>query len=228
MPETVADNVARVLERIAGACGRCGRDPQEVTIVAAAKKVAPERVREAVESGIRIVGENRVQEARQKIPLCQGTIEWHMIGHLQTNKVGLAVELFEMIHSIDSLRLLETVNRVCGEKGRGMRLCIEVNVAGESSKFGVAPADVPAMLDAGSGLPNVEIVGLMTIPPFQEDAEETRRFYRQLRELRDECRESMGIPLPELSIGMSHDLETAIEEGATMVRPGTAVFGVRT
>ena len=228
MAETVADNVARVLGRTAEACRRCGRDPQDVTIVAAAKKVSPERVREAVDSGIRIVGENRVQEARQKIPLCQGSIEWHMIGHLQTNKVRAAVELFEMIHSVDSSRLLAALDRACGEKGRGMRICIEVNVAGESSKFGVAPGELPAVLEAGAGLPNVEIVGLMTIPPLQEEVEESRPFYRRLREMRDEYRESTGIHLPELSMGMSHDFEIAIEEGATMVRPGTALFGTRT
>lgn len=223
----LAQNLASVRRRIAEACGRCGRRPDEVILLAAAKKRSPEEVDEAADAGIAIIGENRVQEAGQKIPLCSGRLEWHMIGHLQTNKVRKAVQLFSMIHSVDSAKLLTAIDSECGAAGRTMPVCIEVNVSGESSKFGLPPDDVPALLEMSAGLMNVSVVGLMTVPPFTPDPEGARPFFRRLRGLREDWSAATGIELGELSIGMSNDFEVAIEEGATFVRLGTVLFGER-
>jgi pyridoxal phosphate enzyme (YggS family) len=175
-----------------------------------------------------VFGENRVQEARQKIPQCPGHLEWHMVGHLQTNKVSHAVRLFSMIHSVDSPRLLEAVDRACETAGRVLPVCLEVNVSGERSKFGLKPGEVPAVLERSTRLLNVDVVGLMTIPPFTEDPGDARPFFRRLREQRDVWRAQSGFSLDQLSMGMSHDFEVAIEEGATWIRLGTVLFGRRT
>jgi len=221
------ERVNAVRARVTVACRRAGRDPCQVSIVAVSKTFGPEEVAAVAACGLNVFGESRVQEAAQKIPLCPGHLEWHMVGHLQRNKVRAAVRLFRMIHSVDSLRLLEAIDAACEEVGCRLPVLLEVNVSGESSKFGLAPADVPAVLERSSALMRVSIVGLMTIPPFTEDPEGARPYFRRLRELREAWRESSGFDLPELSMGMSHDFEVAVEEGATLVRIGTAIFGVR-
>ncbi len=213
--------------RIAAACARAGRDPATVRMVVVAKTYGPERVREAAECGVTVFGENKVQEAKAKIPLCPGNLSWHMVGHLQRNKVKDAVPLFDMIHSVDSVRLLETVDRMSEEAGKTMPVLVEVNVSGESSKFGLAPESVPEVLEASNKLNHVNVVGLMTMPPFTEDPAKARPHFRQLRELRDQWRARTGMPLDELSMGMTNDFEVAIEEGATWIRIGTALFGER-
>jgi len=226
--EGFAERLAAVNERIACACERAGRQADEVTVVAVAKTVGPDAVTAAAECGQAIIGENRVQEAAQKIPRCPGYLDWHMVGHLQRNKVRAAVGLFSMVHSVDSPRLLESLNDACGQAGTTLPVCLQVNVSGEGSKSGMAPEEGPAILARCGELMNLDVVGLMTIPPFTPDPEDARPFFGRLRELRDAWRESTGFPLEHLSMGMSGDFEVAVEEGATMVRLGTALFGTRT
>ena len=216
-----------VNRRIESACTRAGRDPAGVKLIAVSKTHGPDSIREAADCGLRVFGENKVQEAKAKIPLCAGNLSWHMVGHLQRNKVPDAVQLFEMIHSVDSLKILETIDAACDEAGRNMPVLIEVNVSGESSKFGMAPEAVPEILESANRLMHVNIVGLMTMPPFTEEIEKARPHFRRLRELRDRWRGATGIALEELSMGMTHDFEVAIEEGATWIRVGTALFGER-
>ncbi len=227
VPDTMEERIAHVQARIATACARAGRPAGSVRLVAVSKTHPPERVEEAVRCGLRLFGENKVQEAAAKIPLCSSSLEWHLVGHLQSNKARIAVQLFSMIHSIDSADLLQRVNRICDEEGRRMPVCLEVNVAGEGSKFGLAPEAVAGVLAAAQGCARIEVVGLMAIPPAVEDPERARGFFRTLRELRDRLRGETGYELPELSMGMSHDFEIAIEEGATLVRVGTDIFGER-
>ncbi|MBM4143310.1 MAG: YggS family pyridoxal phosphate-dependent enzyme [Lentisphaerae bacterium] len=222
-----AARLERARARVAAACRRAGRDPAEVAIVAVAKNFGPQDVAVAAACGQTRIGESKVQEARQKIPLCPGGVEWHMVGHLQTNKARDAARLFGMIHSVDSERLLRALDAACGEAGVRMPVCLQVNVSGESSKFGLPPEDGPSALEACAGLACVEVVGLMTIPPFSRDAEEARPHFRRLRELRDRWRAAAGGELAHLSMGMSDDFEVAVEEGATLVRLGTALFGAR-
>lgn len=222
-----AENLEVVRKRITAACDACGRSIDEVNLLAVGKKHGPDAMREAFDAGISVIGENRVQEARQKISLCPGGIEWHLIGHLQSNKVKLAVQLFSMIHSIDSLRLLEMVNTACAGAGKVMPVCLQVNISGEATKSGMEPDDVLTVLEGAQKLFNVDVVGLMTIPPFREDVEDARQYFAALRKLRDELRDVSGFDLPELSMGMSHDFEIAIEEGATWIRVGSALFGKR-
>jgi len=224
---SLQERVDAVMQRMAQACARCGRDPSSVQLIAVSKTYGAEMIRDAVDCGLTVFGESKVQEAKAKIPLCPSMLTWHMIGHLQRNKVGLAVELFDRIHSVDSLRLLETVDRASSEVGKTMPVLLEVNVSGEASKFGLAPEDVPAVLTAATGLNHLNVAGLMTMPPATDDAEKARAHFRKLRELRDQWRAESGFALEELSMGMSHDFEVAIEEGATWVRVGTAIFGER-
>lgn len=224
---TIAERVQSVLDRMEAACRRAGRDPASVRLVAVSKTHPPEAVREAYEAGLRVFGESRVQEAAAKIPMCPGDISWHMIGHLQRNKARHAVQLFDVIHSVDSLRLLETLDRLAQEAGRRPQILLEVNVSGERSKFGMAPEEGPGALEAATKLHNIQVVGLMTMPPFFEEPEKARPFFQRLRVLRDEWRARTGFALNELSMGMTHDFEIAIEEGATWVRVGTAIFGER-
>lgn len=196
-------------------------------LVAVSKKKGPDRIREAAEAGLDVFGENKVQEARAKIPLCSGNLHWHMIGHLQSNKVKWAVRLFEMIHSVDSLSLLQTIDNAAGQAGVTPRVLLEINVSGEPSKFGLTPEATPAVLEASTRLMHIELAGLMTMAPFAEDPQKARPHFARLRTLRDEWRQSTGIPLDDLSMGMSHDFEGAVEEGSTWVRIGTALFGER-
>ena len=221
----IADNLAAVEDRIAAAATRAGRDPADVRLVAVTKTFGPEAVTEAIRAGAGLLGENRVQEAAAKIPLCPSA-EWHLIGHLQGNKVRRALELFTTLHSVDTVKLLEEIAKASDESGRRPDLLLEVNVAGEASKFGFHPDDVADALRAASSL-GLSVTGLMTVPPFRPDPEAVRPAFRALRELRDRLQDETGCGLPELSMGMSHDFEVAIEEGATFVRVGTAIFGSR-
>lgn len=223
----VRGNVEQIVGRVREACRRAGRKADDVRIVAVSKTFGPELVDEAAAAGLTIFGENRVQEAAQKIPLCKGGLEWHLVGHLQTNKVAPAVEMFHMIHSVDSLRLLGAVDGRCAERGKTMPVCLEVNVSGEGSKYGFAPSEVEPALDECRSLMNVDVVGLMTIPPMTPDPGDSRGYFKRLRELRDELCNSTAFGLEELSMGMSRDFEFAVEEGATLVRIGTMLFGKR-
>lgn len=218
---------AEINRRIDAACGRAGRDSATVQLMAVSKTQDPDSIREVAALGVETFGENKVQEARLKIPQCPSRLHWHLIGHLQSNKAREAVRLFEMIHAVDSLRLLEFLDRVAGEEGRTMPVCLEVNVSGERSKFGMAPEAVLEAVKGSERLFQVKVVGLMTLPPVAEDPEEARPYFRALRELRDQLRDQTGLALPELSMGMSHDFEVAVEEGATWIRVGTLLFGPR-
>lgn len=213
--------------RIAAACERSGRNESEVTLVAVGKKHSPDEVSVAAGLGVTIIGENKIQEAKAKIPLCSDTLEWHFIGHLQSNKVKEAVRLFSMIHSVDSEKILMAINDESCEAGKVMPVCLQVNVSGESSKYGFSPSEIPAVLKKCESLMNVDVAGLMTMPPATADVETVRPYFRQLRELRDTWSIESSFPLTELSMGMSNDFEVAIEEGATLIRLGTLLFGGR-
>jgi PLP dependent protein len=225
--ETVRDRLLRVLDCIRGAASRAGREPSSVRLVAVSKTVPVEIIGQALAAGVTILGENRVQEAQDKIAALPGRAEWHLVGHLQTNKAKLAVQLFELVHSVHSLKLVQALDR-CGEQaGKVVRCLIEVNLGGEESKSGTSEEGVRPLLEAGAGLAHLRIEGLMAIPPLLPDPEQVRPFFRRLRALRDKLEED-GFPLTELSMGMTHDFVVAIEEGSTMVRIGTAIFGPRT
>jgi len=223
----IAANITALRDRIAAACARAGRDPASVTLMAVSKNQPPEAVRAALDLGLTCFGENRVQEAKAKIPLCPGRARWQMIGHLQSNKCRDAVALFEMIQSVDSLALAQELNKQCEKAAKTMPILLEVNVAGEASKFGYAPATLLAEFSELNKLPLLEVHGLMTIAPYTPTPERARPVFRRLRELKAECEQLLGAPLPQLSMGMSGDFEVAIEEGATLVRIGTALFGPR-
>jgi hypothetical protein len=225
--ETVSERCEKVRERIRAACRRAGRQEAEIGLVAVSKTHGPEKVREVAACGISVFGENKVQEAASKIPECPGNLTWHLVGHLQRNKAAKAVELFDLIHSVDSLRLIEAIDRVAADMGKTARVLLEVNVSGEGTKFGLKPEEVAGVLSAANKLARVEIRGLMTMPPLTENPEDARPYFRRLRELRDSLRGATGHALAELSMGMSHDFEVAIEEGAHWIRVGTALFGER-
>ena len=220
-------NVQAVRQRIEAACARAGRDPGSVALVAVTKSQPPEAVCAAAALGLSLFGENKVQEAKAKIPLCPGRLHWHMVGHLQTNKCRDAVELFEMVQSVDSLRIAEELNKRAEQAGKRLPVLLEVNAVGEASKFGCRPDQLLADLARINALPRLEIHGLMTVPPWSPDPEKVRPVFRQMRELKERCEQLLGAPLPHLSMGMTGDFEAAIEEGATMVRVGTALFGAR-
>ena len=223
----LAANLTGIQDRIAAAAQRAGRDPASVTLLAVTKAQPPEAVRAAAELGLTLFGENKVQEAKAKIPLCPGRLRWHMIGHLQSNKVRDAVHFFEMLESIDSLLLAEEVNRRADQVAKTMPILLEVNIVGEASKFGYPPEQLLSELKQINALPRIEVHGLLTIPPWTPDPEKVRPVFRQLRELKQRCEDILGAPLPQLSMGMTGDFEVAIEEGATIVRIGTALFGER-
>ena len=222
--QTFAERLTAVERRISAACEAAGRPRDEVRLLAVSKTKPPEAVQEAASCGLRLFGENRIQEAQSKIPLCPAGLEWHLIGHLQSNKAKVAASLFQMIHSVDSLRLLEALE---AHAGATLPVLLQVNVSGEAAKFGMKPSDAAEVIEAANGMQKVEAHGLMTIPPFAPDPEKTRVHFRALRALRDRLQDETGTPLPELSMGMSHDLEVAIEEGSTWVRIGTDLFGAR-
>jgi PLP dependent protein len=220
MPD-IAVNLERVRERIARAAERAGRRPDDVLLIGVSKTVEVERIRAAVAAGLRVLGENRVQEAKSKIAELGRPAAWHLIGHLQTNKVKDALELFDVIHSLDRLELAQELERRAAARGQAVEALLQVNVAGEPSKGGVGPEAVGEALDAIGKLPHVQVTGLMAIPPEVERAEDARSWFRLMRELAGRH------GLRGLSMGMSGDFEVAVEEGATMVRVGTAIFGAR-
>ena len=220
-------NLELIRARIEAASERSGRAKDSVILLAVSKTHPPEVISEAARAGLVFFGENKVQEAKAKIPNCPGRLRWHMIGHLQSNKCRDAVELFEMIESVDSLHLAEEINKRAEQASKRMPILLEVNLAGEASKFGYRPEKLVAELRALNGLPRVEIHGLMTVPPWASNPERVRPVFRQLRELKKRCEDELGAPLAHLSMGMSGDFEVAIEEGATIVRIGTALFGDR-
>jgi hypothetical protein len=222
-----AENLKSIRRRIAAACARVGRDAASVTLLAVSKTHPPETIRAAVEAGQLLFGENKIQEAKAKIPLCPGRARWQFIGHLQSNKVRDAVELFDMIQGVDSLAIAKEISRRAEQAAKPMPILLEVNVAGEGSKFGYQPEQLLAELNELNALPKIEIHGLMAIPPFTPVPEKARPYFQKLRALNGECEKILGMPLPQLSMGMSGDFEVAIEEGATMVRIGTALFGER-
>ena len=213
--------------RIRNACDRAGRAPEAVTFQAVSKGQPPEAIQAAARLGVTLFGENRVQEAKIKIGLCPASLHWHMIGHLQSNKCRDAVHFFEMIQSVDSLALAEEINKWADKSARTMPILLEVNVAGESSKFGYAPEKLLAELLQLNALKKIEVHGLMTVAPYVSDPEKVRPVFHKLRELKERCEQLLGAPLPHLSMGMSGDFEAAMEEGATIIRVGSAFFGPR-
>ncbi|MCI0748107.1 MAG: YggS family pyridoxal phosphate-dependent enzyme [Verrucomicrobia subdivision 3 bacterium] len=227
MGAEIAQSLAFIRGRIAAAAARAGRSADSVSIVAVTKGQPPEAIRAAVEAGHTVFGENRVQEAKAKIPLCPGHLHWHMIGHLQSNKARDAVHFFDMVESIDSLSLAVEVNKFADKAAKTLPILLEVNVAGESSKFGYNPNTLLAQLLEINALPKLEIHGLMTVAPWSAEPEKVRPVFRKLREIKEQCEQKLGAPLPYLSMGMSGDFEVAVEEGATIVRIGTALFGPR-
>jgi pyridoxal phosphate enzyme (YggS family) len=231
---SIVENIARVRERIASAAGRAGRDPKEITLMAVSKTFPVERIREAYAAGLRVFGENRVQEFAEKAGALRdlAETEWHLIGHLQSNKAAKGVELFGEVDSVDSVRLAEKLNSAAEKLSKTLPILIEINVGGEDAKSGTAPAsqELEKILLAAPRWGSLRIRGLMTVPPYSEDMEGARPFFRQLREIRDQIasRRLPAITMDVLSMGMSHDFEVAIEEGSTCVRVGTAIFGERT
>jgi hypothetical protein len=220
---SIADNLCSVRERAAAACERAGRAPNEVTIVGVSKTFPAALVAEACRAGLTDIGENRVQEAAAKIPAVEAlgsSPRWHLVGHLQTNKVKTALGLFDIIHSVDSVRLAELISRQAANQPV-RPILLEVNVAGEASKFGLRPEETGRALEGIARLPGLAVQGLMTVAPLVDDPEEVRPVFRELRRLRD------ALGLRDLSMGMTDDFEVAIEEGATIVRIGRAIFGAR-
>jgi PLP dependent protein len=223
---SIAENIEAIEKRITDACERAGRDRAGVQLVAVSKRKPVEAVLEAAAAGQILFGENRVQEAQLKIAACPPNLQWHLIGHLQSNKAKIAASgLFRMIHSVDSEKLLHRLDEYAATP---LPVLIQVNVSGEGSKEGCAPAEAAALVEtANNTCRQVEVHGLMTIPPFTPDPEKARIHFSTLRNLRDELQQTTGTPLPLLSMGMSHDFEIAIEEGSTFVRVGTDIFGQR-
>lgn len=225
---SIASNLALVRERISSASKRAGRRVEEITLVAVSKTFPAEAIRAAYEIGLRDFGENRVQEWEAKQPhLADLRAAWHLIGHLQSNKARRTVRLFSRVDSVDSIELARKLDSCAAEEGKRLPILIEVHLGNEETKTGASETDLPSLSEAVAELPNLELLGLMTIPPFVDDAELARPYFRKLRELRDALNTRLGRPLLALSMGMSHDFEVAIEEGATEIRVGTALFGGR-
>lgn len=226
-PDKIAANLEKVRATIAEAERKSGRAAGSVELVAVTKTHSAEVVQVAVDAGQLLFGENRVQEAKAKIPELPSKLRWHLIGHLQSNKARLALTLFEMIHGVDSIDLLQHLNRVAEDLGVFPRVLLEVNVAGESSKFGFPPQQLLSEVESIVQIDRLQIEGLMTIPPLAAAPEHSRKYFVQLRELRDRLEREFKFPLPHLSMGMTADYGVAVEEGATLVRVGTAIFGER-
>lgn len=222
----VQENIKQVRERIALACARSGRPPDEVGLVAVTKGVSPERIKEALAAGVGICGENRVQEMLAKQPHLPAGIKWHFIGHLQTNKVKYVIDRVHLIHSLDSWRLAREINRLAVREAKKVEVLVQVNVSGEKTKYGLAPGELNGFLRALEELPGLAVRGLMTIAPAVADPEEARPFFRRLRLLFEEVRALFpGRGIDYLSMGMTNDYVVAVEEGANLVRIGTAIFG---
>lgn len=227
--QDIGENLQRVRERIARAAARVGRDPDRITLIGATKSRSVEEIQAAMVAGLTHFGENYVQEARTKFEVLGHAVTWHLIGHLQSNKINAALPIFEWVHTIDSLRLAQKLSQRAAAQGRTVRVLIEVHTGGEASKFGMEPEVVIEAARAITVLPGLQLAGLMTMPPWFDDPEQVRPFFRQVRGLAEEMGAEGLISVPEvvLSMGMSQDYEVAIEEGATMVRIGTALFGPR-
>jgi PLP dependent protein len=228
---SIAENIAHVRQRIAEAARSAGRNPADITLMAVSKTFSPESIREAYTAGIRVFGENRVQEFAGKGDAVRdlGDAEWHLIGHLQSNKAAKAAELLSAVDSVDSVKLAEKLNTAAEKTGKTLPVLIEINVGGEEAKSGIAPTELDPILLAAPRWKNLAIRGLMTVPPYADDLESARPYFRQLRQIRDEiaARHLPAVAMDVLSMGMSHDFEVAIEEGSTCVRVGTAIFGER-
>jgi len=227
MQAAISENLSKVLSATSESARQAGRSADSVSLIAVSKTHPVEVIQEAVDAGQLIFGENRVQEAQPKITALPAKLHWHLIGHLQSNKVRLALPLFELIHGVDSLELLAHIDRVAGDLGLFPQVLLQVNVAGEASKFGFTPGKLLGLVEEIVKFDRVQIEGLMTIPPLAPASEHSRRYFAALRELRDKLATECRFPLPQLSMGMSNDFRVAIEEGATMVRVGTAIFGDR-
>ena len=227
MESSIAENLETVRADISESERRSGRPAGSVELIAVSKTHPPEMIRQAVDAGQWVYGENRVQEAKAKIPVLPARLRWHLIGHLQTNKIRQALPLFEMIHGVDSVELLDEVQRIASDLGLFPRVLLQVNVAGESSKFGFSPQWLLSQVEQISRADRVHVEGLMTIPPLAPRAEDSRKYFVLLRQLRDRLETEFRFPLPQLSMGMSSDYRVAVEEGATYVRVGTAIFGER-
>ncbi|RKY80155.1 YggS family pyridoxal phosphate-dependent enzyme [candidate division KSB1 bacterium] len=226
----IRENIDRLQERIAHAAERSGRDPQQIRLVAVSKTRSVEEIREAITAGITEIGENRVQEAWKKYQIIGDAITWHMVGHLQTNKVKRALQFFQLIHSLDSFHLAEEIERQAQTRGKVAKVLIEVNTSGEATKYGVPIANAQTLIEQVANFSHLQILGLMTIGPFTDDVNAIRSCFRQLRNLQEQISRA-NIPNVEmryLSMGMTHDFEIAIEEGANILRIGTAIFGPRT
>jgi len=229
MAEEIRERLARVLEQIARAAERAGRSEKDITLIAVSKTFDPVTVQQAVLAGAHDLGENRVQEALTKVSMVEGDVRWHLIGHLQSNKARQAVETFDVIHTIDSVQLTDRLDRLAGETGRRPTVMVQVDLAHEPTKSGADEGDLPAIIKALDAARNLDFRGLMVIPPFFDSPEQTRPYFQRLRGILEDLNRQRGAgqKLTELSMGMSHDFEAAIEEGATMVRVGTAIFGSR-
>jgi len=223
----IAENLERVRKQIVAASKKSGRNVDDLELIAISKTHDAVKVREAIEAEQSLFGESRVQEARVKIPELPSNLRWHFVGHLQKNKIRHALPLFELIHSVDSLALAQDINRIAEEDGLHPRVLLEVNVAGEGSKFGFTPEKLREDLENLLALPRLSILGLMTIPPIADEAEASRKYFVELRELRDRLQTEFHVDLAQLSMGMTQDFAIAVEEGATLVRVGTAIFGER-
>lgn len=231
MDTQLLENIKNVFRKISSAAIRSGRSPFDVKLIAVTKTVSIDRIKESIDLGLRIFGENKVQEAKEKISnikseISTTPIEWHLIGHLQKNKAKIAVELFDMIQTVDSIELAELLNKFAEKKGKIQRVLIQVKLSEEETKHGVLRENLMDLIKSISKMKNIKLEGLMTMPPFFDDPEKSRPYFRELRQLRDHAEQS-GYRLPELSMGMTNDFEVAILEGATMVRIGTAIFGER-
>jgi len=225
----ISENLARVRERIETAALRCGRDLLKVRLVAVIKTVEAERVGQAISAGVKILGENYVQEAQKKIEILGHNVAWHFIGHLQTNKAKAAMHLFDLIHSVDSLNLAKELNKQAQQQGKVLPVLLQVNLSGETTKFGAREKEIFQVIEELSAMEGLLVKGLMTMPPYFEDPEASRPYYVELRKLGERLAQQKlsRISIEELSMGMSNDFEVAIEEGATLVRVGTAIFGAR-
>ena len=225
----VAGNYRKIIDHVFEAAAKAGRDGTKIKLLAAAKSQSIDALRTAVAAGVTLVGENYVQEAKEKKKQIAAQVEWHMIGHLQRNKTKAAVEVFDVIQSLDNVALARELDKEGSKRGKTIRALVEVNLGGEESKTGIDRNGVAGLLEEIADLSNLRIEGLMTVPPFQDDPEKVRPYFRDLRELREELNESryLNVDLQELSMGMTHDYTVAIEEGATIVRIGTALFGPR-
>ena len=224
---SITENLSSIQQRMERACDRAGRNPDEVTLIAVSKGHPPESIREAADAGLTVFGENKVQELKLKRGQCPGNLKWDFIGHLQTNKCRDAAYFSRMIHSVDSDRVAEGLQEACAKLAKTLPILLEVNVSGEATKYGFRPDEVLSTLLELNNYDRLEIHGFMSMAPWAKEPEKSRPYFRQLKELQQEAENILGAPLPELSMGMSGDFDIAIEEGATMVRLGTSLFGER-